>query len=156
VIERQFDGQAVNRIVNHPSIYPWVCGPLEGQDLDLSGPIGDGSYIALFGEFGGFLFWKLTDGIYDAHSAVLPEGRGKWALGAAREALAWMFHHEGAVEIMMAVPKGNLAVRALVRSLKAKYTGNIEDGWMIDGNSVASDIFSLTKTDWEQCQLQHR
>jgi hypothetical protein len=155
VIERQFDANAVNRIVNHPSVYPWICGPLEGHQLDLTGPIGDGTYIALFGEYGGFLFFKVSEGIYDAHSAVLPEGRGKWAFNAAHEALRLMFAG-GALEIMMAAPKGNLPVRALIRSLKAKHRGKIEGGWTIKGQPVDSDIYSLTKMDYEKCQSQPR
>ena len=75
MIERQASADAVNRIINDPSIHPWVCGP-DNRKLDLTQQILDGSYIALLGEHGGFLFWKLKDGIYDAHSAVLPDGRG--------------------------------------------------------------------------------
>lgn len=152
MIRRQSDGDTVNRIVNHPSIYPWICGPLEGQTLDLSGHINDGSYIVLFGEHGGFLFWKLSEGIYDAHSAILPEGRGSWAILAAQKSLKWMFEKEGAEEIMMATPKGNIAVRALVRCLKAKYRGTIENGWFMNGKFVPSAIYSMTKTDWNQCR----
>lgn len=154
MIERQSSAALVNQIINHPSIYPWVCGPIEGP-LDLTKLIESGNYIALFGEYGGFLFWKLKDGIYDAHSAVLPRGRGRWALDTAHQALAWMFGKEHAFEIMMSVPKGNLAVRALVRSLKAAPVGTIENGWWIDGKPVAADIFSLMKADWERCLLQH-
>lgn len=155
MIERQFDGETVNRIVNHPSIYPWICGPAKGHALDLSDLIESGAYIALFGEYGGFLFFKVADGIYDAHSAILPEGRGKWALRAAHQALRMMFDGD-AVEILMAAPKGNLAVLSLIRSVKAKHRGKIEDGWVLNGASVDSEIFSLTKTDYEKCQLQHR
>lgn len=152
MIERQSDGELVNRIVNHPSIYPWICGPLEGQPLDLSPAIDSGSYIALFGEHGGFLFWNLGNGIYDAHSAILPEGRGSWAILAAQKSLKFMFEREGSQEIMMATPKGNVAVRALVRCLKAKYRGTIENGWFMNGQFVPSAIYSMTKTDWEECQ----
>lgn len=154
MIERQLSASNVNRIVNDPSVLPWVCGPVEGQ-LDLTEAIESGNYIALFGEHGGFLFWKVADGIYDAHSAVLPGGRGKWALSAAHQALAWMFDEHDALEIMMTVPKGNMAVRALVRSIKAKPLGKIENGWFIGGKPVDADIYSLTKADWEQCLLQY-
>lgn len=154
MIERQISASLVNKIVNDPSVLPWVCGPVEGP-LDLTEAIESGNYIALFGEYGGFLFWKVSDGIYDAHSAVLPEGRGKWALRAAHQALSWMFGEGAAAEIMMTVPKGNLAVRTLVRVLKAKPLGKIENGWWLDGKSVDADVFSLTKADWEQCLLQH-
>ena len=152
MIERQASADAVNRIINDPSIHPWVCGP-DNRKLDLTQQILDGSYIALLGEHGGFLFWKLKDGIYDAHSAVLPDGRGSWAILAAQHALRMMFNDYGAEEIMMACPKGNLAVRVLVKCLKAKPRGKIDIGWWLNGKPVPSEIFSLTKQDWlKTCQ----
>lgn len=154
MIERQKSAVLVNEIINHPSIHPWVCGPIEGP-LDVTKSIEDGSYTALFGEYGGFLFWNLGRGVFDAHSAVLPEGRGAWAILAAQRSLIWMFDKGGAQEIMMTVPKGNVAVRALVRVLKAKFRGTIENGWWRDGHAIPCDVYSITKTDWEQCQLQH-
>lgn len=154
MIERQSSAVLVNEIINHPSIHPWVCGPIKGP-LDVTESIEDGSYTALFGEHGGFLFWKMGGGIYDAHSAVLPEGRGKWAIRSAHEALRWMFEKEDAQEIMMTVPKGNIAVRALVRVLKAKFRGTIESGWWRDGRAIPCDVYSITKMDWEQCRLPH-
>lgn len=148
MIDRQMSAEFVNRVVNDPSVYPWVCGPAEGIPLDLTDYIKDGRYIALMGEHGGFLFWLIQDGIYDAHSAVLPDGRGLWAVLAAQHALRMMFNDYDANEIMMACPKGNVAVKALVRCLKAKPRGKIENGWWLNGKPVASDIYSMTKEDW--------
>ena len=151
MIERQVSAARVNEIVNDPSIYPWVCGPLT-DPLDLSDPIETGKYIALIGEHGGFLFWNVAPGIFDAHSVVLPDGRGAWAIKAALKSLRWMFREEGAVEVMMAAPKGNLAVLSLIRVLKAKFLGTVEGGWWHGGKPVDADIYSLTKTDFETCR----
>ena len=151
MISRQTSAERINEIANHESVYPWICGPIEGP-LDLKEPVESGDYIALLDEHGGFLFWKIADGIYDAHSIVLPEGRGRWAIKTAKAALKWMFENERASEIMMAAPKGNLAVLSLIRVLKAKFLGTIESGWWLKGQPVDCDIYSLTKTDWEKCQ----
>lgn len=151
LLERHRTASLVNLVINDESVYPWVCGPVKGR-LDLSEPIESGNYIALMGIYGGFLFWHISDGIYDAHSAVLPQGRGKWAIRAAKEALKWMFSEADAREIMMVVPQGNVAVHALVRMLKAKKTGNLENGWWIEGKQVPCAVYSMTKTDWEKCQ----
>src|SRR6185312_10059007 len=99
------------------------------------------------GEYGGFLFWRVEPGIYDAHSAVLPEGRGPWAIKAACKALDIMFEGD-ALEIMMVCPKGNIAVLTLVRMLKAKFRGTIEDGWWRDGKAIPADVYSMTRDDW--------
>lgn len=151
MLSREVSAERVNDIVNDPSIHPWVAGPITGP-LDLSVPIESGAYIALIGEYGGFMFWQVAPGIYDAHSVVLPDGRGRWAIRAAKEALRWMFGTEGALEIMMAAPRGNLAVLSLIRVLKAKFLGTVEDGWWRDGKPIDADIYSLTKADFELCR----
>ena len=151
MIERQKSAALVNEIVNHPSVHPWVAGPITGP-LDLTESIEDGSYIALMGKYGGFLFWQVKPGIYDAHSAVVPEGRGAWAIRAAHKALRMMFDDEGAQEIMMVCPKGNIAVLTLVRMVKAKFRGTLENGWWRDGKAIPADVFSMTKLDYETCR----
>lgn len=154
MIERQRSATFVNFVVNHPSVYPWICGPVRGE-LDLTKAIESGAYIALMGEHGGFLFWHVRDGIFDAHSAVLPPGRGRWAKQAAKDALQWMFEREGAREIMGCAPQGNVAVLALMRVLKFKHRGAIDHGWIMDGNAVPCEIYSMTKEDWQQCRYSH-
>lgn len=147
MIERQITARFVNAVINHETVRPWIAGPLDGY-LDLSGLIESRALIALFGIHGGFLFYPIGRGIYDAHSAVLPAGRGRWALRAAREALDWIFNHE-AEEVMMSVPHGNDAVRGLVRLLKAKRRGTIEDGWWLAGRLVSIDVYSVLKDEWQ-------
>jgi RimJ/RimL family protein N-acetyltransferase len=154
MIERLTSAELINNVANDPSVRPWICGDSD-KYLDFSEAVETGRCIALFGEHGGFLFHHLTDGVFDGHSMVLPSGRGKWALRTVRYAIAWMFEREGAQEIMMAVPQGNLAVFALVRNLKATLRGKIEGGWWLNGQAVDSDIYSLTKLDWEKCQRLH-
>ena len=149
MIERQITGRFVNAVINDPSVRPWICGPLEGP-IDLEPLIEANKVLALFGIYGGFLFYHIRDGVYDAHSAVLPQGRGRWALKAARAALDWVFDH-GATEVMMCVPQGNEAVRGLVRLLKAKKRGVIEDGWWLANRLVPIDVYSVLKDDW-QCR----
>lgn len=154
IVERDLSPFRANDLINHPSIYPWVCGPMMGP-LDIAPAILTGNYVALLGEHGGFLFYHISEKIYDAHSAVLPSGRGKWALRAAKDALWWMFEREKAREIMMTVPQGNIAVRALVKIVKAKFRGRLEDGWFRDGEPIPADIYSLIKEDWESCRPLH-
>jgi hypothetical protein len=132
-IWRETDPGRISAVVNHPR---------------------GGARIAFAGDHGCFVFLNLNDGIYEARGTVLLSGRGKWAHAAAKEALRRMFEEEGAREIMMAAPKGNLAVRALIRSLKPKYLGRIESAWFWDGQWVPSDIFSVTRMDFEQCNSQ--
>lgn len=145
---RQQDANLVNQIVNHPDIYPWVCGPVEGP-LDLSPVIADRNNVALFCEVGGILFHHHQVGVYEAHSCVLPEGRGPEALEIRDEAIQWMFERTGAVELITRVPQGNYAARAFTKSIKG-VTLELRNpsGWVKDGAEIFADIFSLRIQDW--------
>lgn len=149
-MRRCFDADYINRIANDPSIYPWVRGPVDGP-IDVSPIINNENNIAMMGEHGGVVFLFVSVGVYDGHSLVLPSGRGRWVLKAARESLNWIFTHY-AKEVLMTVPEGNVAVRALVKCLKAKFKYREEAIWWRDGKKVPADIYSLTKEDWEKCQ----
>jgi hypothetical protein len=153
-IWRETDPDRINDVINHPSVRDWVRGSAMGN-LDVMTVIASDAAVALFGEFGGFVFLRIVPGIYDTHSAVLPEGRGEWGLRTAKAAIRWMFEKEGALEIMVACPKGEQAVHTLSKSVSAnfKYVGEIRNGWRIHGRSVPSEIFSLTKTDWQKGRL---
>ena len=109
-LARETDPGRISAVVNHPR---------------------GGARIAFAGEHGCFVFLNLSDGLYEARGNVLASGRGRWAHAAAKELLRRMFEEEGAREIMMAAPKGNLAVRVLIRSLKPKYLGRIEFGLVL-------------------------
>jgi hypothetical protein len=148
MISETWDYTEIAEVANHPAVFPWICGR-RGVSFDFVGAVKDRNNIFLFGEFGGFYFRNLNGRVFDAHSMVLPGGRGFWALQAAEAALDWMFSRTDAQEIMMSVPKGNLAVRALVKKLGAKLRGTIPNGWVLNGKEVAVDVYSMMKEDWK-------
>src|SRR5947209_10090690 len=128
-IERHFDAKRLNEIVNHPSVYPWVQGAVTGE-LDLSDPISDPRNVLLMGEHGGVVFGWHSPGIYEAHTQVLPEGRGAWSVAMVRAALEWMFTRTDAMEIWTRVPHGNLGARALAKAIGGKFEFRMEKGWV--------------------------
>jgi RimJ/RimL family protein N-acetyltransferase len=147
-MKETWDARRIAEIANDPSVYPWVCGKETGP-LDFTEMVKDRNNIFLFGEFGGFYFRNLDGRVLDAHSMILPEGRGHWASEAAEAALNWVFENTSAQEVMMSVPKGNIAVRALVRLLGADFRGTIENGWHLKGRDVPIDVYSVLKDDWK-------
>jgi hypothetical protein len=147
MIERVFDGEKINRIVNDPSVYPWVRGVCEGP-LDLGPLLADKRHVCLVGEFGGCLFTQQSPGIYEVHSQFLPQGRGEHAIKVVREALHWMFTRTDAVEIWTRCPKGNLAARALARAIGGREEMTVARGWVQDGKIIPAAIFSMTVQEW--------
>jgi hypothetical protein len=146
-LERQADAHLANRIVNDPSIYPWVKGYAIGR-LDLTAAIANKANVALFGEHGGMVFHHLMSGIYEAHTSVVEAGRGEWALRMARAALHWMFTRTDAVEIMTRAPRGNLGALTIARAVGATREFVNKHGWVVDGDPVPTAIYGLRIQDW--------
>lgn len=147
MMSETWDAERIAEAANHPAIFPWICGR-QTEPANFVEQVKDRNNIFLFGEFGGFYFRNLDGRIFDAHSMVLPEGRGHWAMTAAESALTWIFKNTNAQEVTMSVPKGNLAVRALVKRLGATFRGKIEGGWHLKGKDVDIDVYSMMKEDW--------
>lgn len=83
MMERCFDADRINALVNDPSIRPHVGG--DGKSwLDLSAAVADEQNVFLLGEHGGFAFTWSAPRTYEVHTFILPAGRGKWARAAAR------------------------------------------------------------------------
>lgn len=147
MIERMTNADHINKIINDPSIHSWVCGPIAGH-LDIAPVIADPRNVALFGEFGGVLFAAHQDGRYEAHTQVLPSGRGAWAMDMANAALLWMFSKTDATEVITRAPKGNLGARAMARGLHFEYVLTNKKGWVKDGSEIPADWFSLSIERW--------
>ena len=145
-LERQFTAEKVNRILNHPSVYDWVRGEWEGpMDLAL---VMKPTSVVLLGEHGGCSFHKQQAGLYEAHTWVLPEGRGRWTIQMGRAALRYMFFRTDAIEIVTKVPHGNLAAHAGARAIGASFDFTHDFGFPLMGKKVPVDIYSLRLWEW--------
>lgn len=147
MIKRHFTADSLNEVVNHPSVYEWVRGAATGP-LDLTIPVLDEDNVLLMGEYGGVLFIKHSPGTYEAHTQVLPDGRGPWTVDMVNEALRWMFTKTDAIEIVTRVPKGNIAAMALARAINGRPEFTIKMGWIHEGEVIPADIYALRIQDW--------
>src|SRR5690348_6364974 len=102
-IRREKHASNLNRLLNHPEVYPWVRGQAEGP-LDLTGAVIDPRNYLLMGQHGGLLFQCHSPGIYEVHSQCYPEGREAWMIQFVRGCLHWMFCRTDAVEILTRCP----------------------------------------------------
>lgn len=146
-LERQKDAKRLNEIVNHPEVYEWVRGAATGP-LDLSLAASNTDVVVLLGEHGGVLFHRLQPGIWEAHTQVLPEGRGAWAVLAVRACLHWLFTRTEAVEVLTKCPEGNDAAVGLARAIGGTREFTNQIGWIHKGDPVAADIYSLNIQTW--------
>ncbi len=146
-LERRFDAVALNAIVNHPEVYPWVRGAAAGV-LDLSAAAEDPDNVLLCGDLGAILFTPTLPAIWEVHTQVLPEGRGTWARAFVESALRWMFVQTNAAEILTRVPEGNIPAAALARAIGGRPAFRLDHGWNYGDEAVSATVFSLTVQDW--------
>jgi hypothetical protein len=146
-IERRFDAKRLNEIVNDPAVFPWVRGSADG-DIDLTFAVENPANVLLMGEHGAMLLIQHQQGLFEAHTQVLPVGRGQWAVDFAKACVFWMFTRTNCFELMTKCPHGNLGARALARCVGGKKLFTNPRGWTKDGKVIPADIFGLTIQDW--------
>lgn len=146
-LERQTDAKRLNSIVNHPDIYRWVRGPAKGA-LDLSEAIANPNLVCLLGTHGGILFSQIQTGLWEAHTQILPAGRGSWGRLCVQACLHWLFTRADAMEVMTRCPKGNLAATAMARAIHGTYEFTSPHGWIDGDKPLAADIYSLNVQTW--------
>jgi hypothetical protein len=126
VIIRHTDAELHNRIANHPEVKPTLGyneGPTDFTPL-LDHPEG---YVLLSDGAGcAAVFEWSAPGVWQAHSMVLPEYRGRAAVNAALEMFDLMFA-EGARMIWGMTPIDNRAAQIFNRMIGAKAAGEGED-----------------------------
>lgn len=146
-LRRETSAERINAIVNHPSVYPFVRGHAI-DPLDVSSLTNDPANVLLVGEHGGLLFHQVAANLYEAHTSVLPAGRGAWAIMFAHAALHWMFSRTLAMEIFTRVPQGNKGALGLVRAIHGRFEFERQNGWIMDFDPVPAGIYTRSVADW--------
>lgn len=139
--------ERLNEIVNHSSIFPWVCG-YRTEPFDLTAFSANPDNVCLVGEHGSVIFQKHQPGIYEFHTCVLPEGRGQWMLDGAKAAFRWMFTKTDAFELITKCPDGNIASKAGARAVGCSNVFRTRPTWSTEKGLVSVDIWSILLQHW--------
>jgi len=150
-VARHRNAEWLNRVVNDPSVREWVLADTS-KAVDLTSFVANPANIVLGGKHGAIAFEQLTPGVYEAHTQVLPAGRGGWAASFVLACLHWMFAQTDAVEITTRVPQGNVAARAGIRMLEHVFGPLFElrreRGWLRNGEHIPADVYVLHLSKW--------
>lgn len=146
-IERHTDAKRINEIVNHPAVRPWTNELGKGV-IDMTKDISNPKHILLMGEHGGIIFYEIMHGLYEAHTQVLPEGRGEWAKQLVDACAEWMFTRTTAFELMTRVPVGHRSAKALTLYTGMKLEFTRDDKCTFRGKKCAVEIYSYRLQDW--------
>lgn len=127
MLHREFSPEPVNALANHPAIRPTIGGK---GILDLTPILENPLNIALLGDHGGFVYVWCAPATYEVHTMVREEGRGKWALEAARLSLDSIFDMHGARHVWTRVSLAHPHVRAfaVAAGMEACGTAKFDDG----------------------------
>ncbi len=147
MLDRHYTAERINQIINHPSIFPSICGS-KPFPLDMSEAVRNPDNYFLVGEHGCVLFIKHQHGIYEFHTSVLPEGRGQWMLDGAKYAFNHMFTKTDAYELMTQCPDGNLSAKAGARAVGCTNVFRTGEIWPSNGKMVCVDVWSILIQHW--------
>lgn len=149
-VSRQLSAEAINVVINHPDVFPYVSLPGSGP-IDLSSIVADAHNYVLMGEGGGVVLIPLGGGVYEAHTQFVPESRGTNCLRAARDIAFWMFTRTDCIEIRSKVPEGNGPARALAKSLRGRFVYHVKNIWPTHNGMVGADHYVQTFEEWMMC-----
>jgi len=122
VLERSYATLQINALANHPLIRPEIGGDPK-LPLDLSEVIDCDRNVCLMGEHGGFVYIWTGPYTYEVHTIIDMEGRGQWALNAARESINHMADNHGARHIWTRVAATQRNVRSFTINAGLKPCG---------------------------------
>lgn len=95
-----------------------------------------------------FMFTMRTHTLFDVHTMILPEGRGKQAVRAARDAAAWMFDNTTCEKLETCIPVFNKAARIFARVAGMQYEGTSRRSFKKDHELHDQWVFGLTKEEF--------
>jgi hypothetical protein len=147
-LSRETTGYRINKVLNHPDVRPFVA---PGTDtIDLSDKAENPRNYLLMGDHGGCMFFSVVPGVYEAHTQVLPEGRGTWTNQLLTAAAHWMFTRTDCFEIATRVPEQHVAAAkvALRAGMRPEFVRDDQCQFM--GQDQSAYILSYRIQDWVQ------
>jgi hypothetical protein len=139
---RTLDGTFLEEVANHPDVRPWIGGK---DHFNARQIVANPDHVTLQFDGGGFVFCKIAEGLYEAHTLFLPEHRGKDAVRCLREALRYMFTATECQEILTRVPDGNDRADGFARIAGGVEAYRLEHDPRFDGKPVSVRALSLDR-----------
>jgi hypothetical protein len=143
------DLDMANEILRHPDVYPWIRDDFSPPVEDFNAaPMLSLDSVYFLNPLPGCLFILapfVTSTMFEGHTAVLPESRGKLAISAGKLAIQWMFDHTPCERIVGFFPDTNR--RALMGAIHMgmKRTHRLPGGIRIDGQAVDLVMVEVAK-----------
>lgn len=146
-VHRYFTAGRMNRILNHEAVRPWLANSGD-PILDISADVADHRNILLMGRYGGTFYRPIQEGVYEVHTAVLPDGRGEWAGRMTAASLHLMFTASDAYEVVTRVPKGHIAALAAAKAVGMKHEFTARNAVRFRDRITDLHVLGIRVQDW--------
>jgi hypothetical protein len=147
-VERTFDVEAVNAILNHPTVLPAITVPGRTGPIDATALIENTHNFFMMAPGGCIAFCQDEPGIYEVHTNFLPEYRGRIALRASEQAYHWMFMNTDCMILQTRVPAPNVAADMFCRLIGATKQFTRKSIWPTEKGLVDLDFWQFPYQDW--------
>lgn len=141
------DSTHINYLLNHPSIYDQIRGPYT-EPMDMTQILSDSRNVVLTFDKGGIVFLYLQPGIYEAHTAFLPEGRGRNSIRWTKDVIDWMFINTDACEIVTRCPEHKPETSSFAKLVGLSFEFTTIPLWPTEDGNKCMDVYSLKIEDW--------
>ena len=130
MLERSFDTDFINRVINDPAVRPFIGLPDIGY-VDAKPAVGQDENWFLMDEHGGFwLAWSAPK-VREVHTFILPDGRGAWGANRRKQMLEYA-KKNGVRTLWTKIPPGIKHVERFARQGGMKPTGDVLKTFGID------------------------
>lgn len=146
-VRRDFDAAFMNRVINDGAVKPWLANSADGF-LDMTPEVRDQRNILIVGDHGGTFYRPIQQGVYEVHTAVLPEGRGEWTRKMTAESLRLMFTCSDAYEVVTRVPKGHIAALAAAKAVGMKHEFTARSAVRFRDKITDLHVLGIRVQDW--------
>jgi len=140
-------------VLNHPEVVK--TSTADDTDMSVITPerVRDAGIIVIVGKFDKVIgaVWLVVpkgENVYDAHTNILPDFRGKVGMLATFKAINYVFTRTDAITITTNCPKCNPAAAMLANHMGMKLCYVKDKGFVKDGVDFASDVFYLPILEW--------
>lgn len=127
MITRSYDAVALNEVLNHPRVLPWVTIPGINR-LDLTDVVADKRNHLLKAADGFFLATYEEPGVYEIHTQFYPWAKAAQTLRDGKEALRYA-KTAGMKLLVTRIPQNNVAADWYARRQGFKHWFTNKDTW---------------------------
>ena len=148
------DKDILNRIVSHPDVYPHIIDDYADNSLvDQYGELLLKAGFPIISDCEGiaFILMPRSHTVFDVHTIILPESRGRKAIDTAKEIARFVFENTTCKKINSEIRVGDRATMLFALRVGFKKQGINTKSFLLNGELLDQYVVGLERS--QICQL---